>query len=353
MLTACDIVFTGCDAAPQSRETPVDAKREPSFTVIEQTESSASPVSSASAPAKKKRFGEAIVYIDGRAIGVMRHGEMPSSVTPVASSGFPRFRLTDYLTALGVDIAKVREVHLHGGRRASVLKGDELRAHKDDVLFAFNQATRGKPRMEWTDKDVDINTRIDTIANVAVYQDKPAPQIMLARRGPYLAFEEGKPIDGVAYAPKEKIVQGTRAYVDGKLVGTAKRKTIPDTFVVPGSSPARFRFVPYLESLGVSFKGARTVELIDGDDTLARIDGAKWSEMASSLEFTLPPGSQGHLVVDLGRFREGGDGKLARVSALLVHRTTSPRSEALVDLADVALPSGNQDSAPNPTEAEP
>jgi len=206
------------------------------------------------------------------------------------------------------------------------------------MLFAFNQATRGKPRMEWPDADIDVNTRIDTIAAMAVYIDKSPPKVMMSLRGPYLAFEEGKPLDSVAYAPTEKIVQGTRAYVDGKLVASVKRKTIPDAFVVPGSTPARFRLVDYVESLGVSFKGARAVELVDGDDVLARVDAATWASVAPDLEFSLGQGSQGHIVVDLSKLRNGASAP-ARVSALLVFRSMSPRTDKLVALSAI-LPVG-------------
>jgi hypothetical protein len=280
-------------------------------------------------PAAKRKFRDAVVYLDGRAVGVVKHSELPPTVEPKLVDGNPRYVVTNYLEHLGVRVDKIKQIHFYGGRRVSVLKGSDLRKSSDKILFAFNRRTAGQPRMEWGGR-VNTNSRIDTLSAIAIYQDKPAPKLLVGPRDMYLAFEDGQRLTEIPYAPQEDIFKGTRIYVDGRFAGAVKRKTIADRFLAEGATPhnARFRLVDYLESLGVSFNGARAIDFIDGDDTIARVDAAWWRRHAAGIEFSLPRRSRGrivtHLPSDAPLGPNSGELDSARVTAILVHQGVAP-----------------------------
>ena len=280
-------------------------------------------------PAQKRKFRDAVVYVDGRAVGVVKYGELPPDVQPVMVDGHVRYSVTDYLERLGVQVDKIKNIHFYGGRRVSVLKGSDLRKSSDKILFAFNRTTAGQPRMEWGGR-VNTNTRIDTLSAIAIYKDKAAPQLRIGPRDAFLAFDDGERIEGIPYAPQEDVFKGTRLYVQGHMVGAVKRKTIPDSFLAANTTVynPRFRLVDYLKSMGAKFEGAQSIDFIDGDDTIARVDAAWWKRHAAGIEFSLPRRSRGrivtHLPADAQLAKERGDLDSVRVTAILVHKNVPP-----------------------------
>src|SRR5947209_6756731 len=64
------------------------------------------PIQGETAPAKKPRFREATVYVDGQPKGVLRAFEMPASVKTHAMTSktgtIDRFLVGEYIAALGV-----------------------------------------------------------------------------------------------------------------------------------------------------------------------------------------------------------------------------------------------------------
>ena len=83
-----------------------------------------------------ERFKDPGVYIDGVPTSVLRFGELPITLKPVwieerAAVAFkkgdegPRFRITktrryrfsDYFRELGVDLEKIKELHIYGGNQ--------------------------------------------------------------------------------------------------------------------------------------------------------------------------------------------------------------------------------------------
>src|SRR5262245_15210395 len=97
-------------------------------------------------PEAERRFPEAAVYLDGKPIGVIKHSYLPTTLKShkkVLEAGYEvtRYRMVEYLESIGVKMDKIRELHLIGGRgRVAILPADEIRKHRDDLLFAF---TRG------------------------------------------------------------------------------------------------------------------------------------------------------------------------------------------------------------------
>jgi len=249
----------------------------------------------------KRRFKDAPVYIDGRRVGVIRPLEVPASLKPrmrirAGAKPTPRYSIAEYIAAAGGELAKVREVHLYGGRaRIAVISGEEVRKHREDLFFLFTGGARGKPRIGWPPDGIKTNTSIDVVQAVAVYQDKEPPSLDAKKGG--LSFADGKLIDGIPYAPNEEL-KGTRFYADGVLAGWMKRKILPNTMLLPGSdvSDGLFSLPAYIASLGVDPRKVKAIELIQDDDAVARLDGAALAS-EPPLTFTLPRRSQGNLVL--------------------------------------------------------
>ena len=280
------------------------------------------------------------MYIDGKVVAVLKHSELPLSLkSRILWDNFPMYRVAEYLQAIGANLTKIREVHFYGGSRQAIITGSELRKFKDKLMFAFTQADRGKPRMEWPQGGLKVNTHIDIIAALVVYQDKVPPTIHRTRREMYLAFEDGKKIDGIPYVPAEENIKGTRVYMDGVLTGAAKRKTLPSDFQVPDTdADPRFELVPYLKSLGVRTEGLQAVDFIAGDDTIARMTPKAWTDASAGLVFSLPRRNKGQMMVHFPPAKGPVTSGQARVSAIAVYRRLTPPER-------VITPAEQKDSA--------
>ena len=249
----------------------------------------------------RRRFKDAPVYIDGKRVGVIRPLEVPASLKPrmrtrPGATPAPRYSIAEYIAAVGGDPAKVKELHLYGGRgRISIIAGDELRKHKDDFFFLFTGGTRGKPRIGWPPTGIQSTGTIDLVQAAVVYQDRPPPAYD-AKKG-VLLTADNKPIEGIPYAPAEE-VKGTRFYADGVLAGWMKRKTLPSSILLPGADQASglFSLRAFIESLGVNPLEVKAIELVQDDDPVARLPG---SALAADppLTFKLPRRNQGNLVL--------------------------------------------------------
>jgi len=337
------LLASGCHKAPPPMLQPVSAR------IAERI-----PTSFATKPETKRRFGEAVAYIDGKAVGVVKYSEIPAELTrkpKLLPPDFPVFPLAEYLERVGADLTRIKQVHLYGGRRVSIIDGKELLRAKDRLVFAFSQGTDGgKPRIEWPSPGVKTNTRIDTVTAIAVYQDKEPPTLHPQQYvGSFLAFEDGTPLEGIPYAPKEDVFKGTRVYVGGRLAAAVKRKSIPDAFLVEGSpvTKPQFHLVSYLESVGVSFRGAKAVDFVDGDHTIARFESTWWRDHSGQIEFSLPRRSRGRIVVHMPESAplsaEHGNPDGARVTAIVVHDSVPPqRKIEIAERVGDDLPDGEK-----------
>jgi hypothetical protein len=250
----------------------------------------------------KRRFKDGPVYIDGRRVGVVRPLEVPAGLKPrmrvrPGLQPAPRYSVAEYIAAAGGDLAKVRQVHFYGGRgRVSIVSGDELRKHREDLFFLFTSGTRGKPRIGWPPSGIEaVGGTIDIVAATVVYQDKDPPIYEPKRR--FLHFGDHKPLEGIPYAPAEEL-KGTRFYADGVLLGWMKRKTLPNSMLLPGAdvSSGLFSLRAFVESLGVDLRKVKAIELVQEDDAVARLDGRALAA-EPPLAFRLPRRNQGNLVL--------------------------------------------------------
>jgi len=282
------------------------------------------PGAGADAPtANHPRYGETTMYVDGEARAVLRFMELPPRLKPVdqpaLAGSVERYLLADYLKAEGIDLARVRAVHVYGGQRVSPLTGDEVRAHAKELSFEFGGGDRGKPRIHYCG-DIRPPARVDMISALAVYVDKEPPQFHPDARGGFLAFADGVPIEGIPYLPREQS-KGTRVYVDGELAGVVKRKQLPDAILAGKEDGQRtFSLEAYLHSIGVDPAGARAIDLISGDDLVERLDSRQWDQAKKSFTFTIPAHSQGQIAVAV----PAAEGERAKISAVQIFTKLAP-----------------------------
>jgi hypothetical protein len=297
---------------------------------------------------KRPRFGQSTVYVDGKSVGVVRFSELPVGVKGVPhhlGGGFysTRYSVGEYLRALHVDMAKVRAVHLYGGRRVAVLDKAEFARIGDRVVLSFTQGDRGKPRVHFPSIPIKVNTTVDMLTNIAVYVDKQPPTL----KDGDLVMPDGTVIDEkVPYAPEEQ-GNGTRVYIDGTLVGTVKRKRLTSEMLLKAPAPDQgsakivaptnddhYSVLAYAGMLRADAKQAKAVDLIAGDDVVARV------EDVSSLSFNVPQRNRGQAVVDVPT---RGATRQARISAIQIYVHTQPPARSVVDLdaaPEAALGSG-------------
>lgn len=339
--TLAMVGFLLCAGCTPKRAQPV-AKAAP----VAPAPPAAEPVAQAAADTEKRpRLGDAAVYVDGQSRGVLRRLELPDTlkahlVMRPGGEQATRFYFAEYAKALGIDPSKVRALHLYGGSRVSIVDQAEFQRIGGEIAFAFSQDDRGKPRVRWPSKKLNVNTAIDMLSAVAFYVDKEPPHLLIEEGT--LAMPDGTPVEGkVPYAPNEQ-GNGTRVYVDGALVGTVKRKKLTDELLAPvpagkESDPASFSLVAYAGKLGIDAKRAKAVDIISGDDLVARLD----SKGAGKVTFRVPSRNRGQANVEVPAAEPEGKALVARVSAVQFFVKSAPpaRKVVSIDEASDATPS--------------
>jgi len=240
----------------------------------------------------KGRFGNAGVYVDGRFVGMLKHAELPptlSTTWKVLEDGraVRRYAFTEYLAALGVDVARVQALHLHGGRsRVGIISGSELRRVGAKLQFSFTRSDSGKPRVEYPDERLDTNTSVDKLAGLAVYLDKPAPRYDSGSRT--LRLADGRPVAGMAYSKGERH-GGTRVYLDGRFIGSVHRRSLSETL-----RDGEHSLASLIAEMGVEEQDVHHLQLVTRRGRVAVDDSA---ERLEALSFSLARHSRGRIRV--------------------------------------------------------
>ncbi|RMH40874.1 MAG: hypothetical protein D6689_12515 [Deltaproteobacteria bacterium] len=265
-------------------------------------------------PAEYKRGGrkwrDAGVYVDGVPIGVLWFGELPAKLRPVwledvrmldFRAGQPgpreekikvrRYRLAEYLEAAGVDLARVKAVHIYGGNHfVAEISGPELRRVRDRLYFGFGSETSGKP-LVYFPEDLRTSTTFDHIAAVCVYIDKRPPDV--SDNGDTLL--DGKVIDGIPYYG-EPMRGGIRVYKDDRLAVWIKRRMLAGAEKLAERTDAgelRWKLLPYLAKQGVDVTSVQAADLIYDERKVARLDRAALEQAY----FVANPQSSGQIVL--------------------------------------------------------
>ena len=224
----------------------------------------------------RQRYRAPVVYLDGTPLAVLSFGELPPGLETrwtllEDQRKVRRFLIADYLRALGVDLAKVKEVHAYGGReRIAVIKGAELRRFEKKLLFSFTQSDKGVPRLHWPGEGFETNDAIDKVVALTVYVTRLPP---IWNPESWSLELEGRAVEGIPYATTE-VRGGTRVYVDGRLAGFIKRNGVDMNALVPGSAEGgrpRYALLGQLATLGIRLEAMKSVDLIYEDVPLARL----------------------------------------------------------------------------------
>jgi hypothetical protein len=222
---------------------------------------------------KASVYKETFVYVDGEPKGAMIIPELPD--IPVAWSpdvisldfvrGQPgprekktwlrRWRLTDYLKAIGVNLSKVKVVYLHGGSGVIEVPGDVLRKYADGLRFDLTGNDMTKSRFFFP-QEMPRFGRFDRYVAVSVIVDK-AP---LKVTGHKELEQDGVIVTGIPYhgAPERG---GIRIYRDGVLALNIKRNTLGAAGRVAPTEP-RWNFEAILKSNGASIDEIAAADIV-------------------------------------------------------------------------------------------
>lgn len=250
------------------------------------------------------RWKDCGVYVDGKPVGFLTFGELPVALKPTwmeEEASIPlkpgykgpqtakikqrAYKLYDYLVAAGVDVAKVKEVHVYGPRFTDsiIVGGDEFRKKKDDLLFHFGGDVRGKP-IPIVPDEYGNNRSPDKITSIMVYIDKKPPKL---ERNVGLVLDGEVQIDVPYYG--EPLRGGVRVYLDDRLATTIKRKALDEVAADDG----KIKLLDYIKAQGVD-----TSKVVEGwvikDDRRAK--KLTQAELASAV-FQIAVGAEGKVLV--------------------------------------------------------
>lgn len=239
------------------------------------------------------RWKDTGVYVDGKPVGFLSWGELPAALPvtwvkdkvsdrkrpgtndPGWKWAYQRFyKFTDYLKVVGVDLRKVKEIHVYGPKLSQTLiatGADLLSPKAESFLFRFGTNTGGKA-IPQAGGDFGNGKVADKVTAVMVY---------VTKKPPTLVRNEGLELDGVMQTGVpyygDPIRGGVRIYLDGKLAAIIKRQELDAKKAVnagAGGEPA-WKLADIFAAQGVDTKKVveawvirdeRWEEKITGDD---------------------------------------------------------------------------------------
>jgi hypothetical protein len=188
------------------------------------------------------RWKDTVVYLDGRPIGFLQFGDLPITLKPTwvkqkisqnKPPGCPSclawkwteerfYRFTDYLRAIGVDPAKVKEIHVQGPKIPNTIVAtgaDLMTPAANEFEFRFGGRASGKA-LPHVALNFGNGQGPDKISAVMIYVTKKPPKV--TEDGYEL---DGQLTDGVPYYG-EPVRGGVRIYLDDKLAAIIKRQDL-------------------------------------------------------------------------------------------------------------------------------
>jgi hypothetical protein len=263
------------------------------------------------------------VYVDGRPVGVLSFGELPIALKPTwvveehsielepgykgpttRKSYARRYRIVDYLKAVGVDLRRVKEIQVLGPRTTQVIiaSGKDLRSPKgQELMFRFGASVGGKAIPVVPD-GFGNGVMPDKMSAVMVYIDKKPP-VLKVDEG--LALD-GKVVDGVPYYG-EPMRGGVRVYDDDRLTTVINKQLLEDA--PAETSPdgkRRWKLSALLKQSGVDLSKVVEAWAIADERRKQKFSRAE----LDALTFTMDDEKKNQIFV--------GDAKL-RVEALALH----------------------------------
>lgn len=221
------------------------------------------------------------VYVDGKPTGFLTWGELPIALPvtwiedEVSAEKEPgtdqpatrkvrqrHYRFDQYLKAIGVDLRKVKALHVYGPRftnsNVSTAK-DLLSPAAKSFMFRFGGNVSGKP-IPQVPPNFGNGKSADKIAGVMVYIHKKPPTLT----------EEGFMLDGVEQIgvpyQGDPIRGGVRVYMDDKLCGIIKRQELDGNRATKADDGTLYwKLVDELKLLGCDSSKAQQVWAIRDD----------------------------------------------------------------------------------------
>ena len=282
------------------------------------------------------------VFVDGVQASVLRYGDLPSMPSETLEGGAVRYKLVDYIKAIGIAPNAVKSIHVHGnGDRIGSVEGSELLKEPNRFQFQFLSGTTGTPAVRWDTDGLKNEFVVHEIRKVTIYVKK-ASAIIDAKKSCHVGAD-GECSDAVPYASGDA-VKGTRIYVDGKMVGFVKRRQLADTLVMgdtaaTATTPAerKYNLAKLVAGFGVDPTGVKAMDLVSGDDIIAHADSAKFASLAPELFFTLPKHNHGkvrvHVPASLQVAGASAD-KDALISSVQIFKSTKPASRELSAISE-------------------
>jgi len=241
------------------------------------------------------RYKDPVVYVDGKPVAVMKYPELPRAL-PVAwrddvelldfkpgDKGprtrpvrYRQYRVADYLQSLGIDLKKVKMLHIHGSlARVAAVTGDQLRNQvRDSLRFDFARETEGKVRI-YIPSDLKTNATFDKISGgFAVYINKEPPKVT---EDDTLELD-GKPVVGIPYYG-QPMRGGVRVYLDDRLATVIKRNQLPKPDRVDASGAPIYTLMHVLASQGVDTKKVAEAQLVYQGARAQLLDASELGEL--------------------------------------------------------------------------
>ena len=269
------------------------------------------------------RWSDPGVYVDGRPVGVLRFGELPVGLKPTwvpqehsiefdygykgprtRTSYERRYRVVDFLKALGVDVARIKQIQVLGPKTTSVIiaSGKELRSKKgQDLMFRFGAIAGGKP-IPCVPDHFGNGVMPDKMGGIMVYIDKKPP-VLVPDEG--LALD-GKVVDGIPYYG-EPMKGGVRVYVDDRLSADLQTQSLDELPAEVGADGSkRWKLASVLKQNGVDLTHVVELWTIANERRTHKLTRAE----LDTVTFTLDPKQKNAILV--------GDGQV-RATALALH----------------------------------
>jgi len=246
------------------------------------------------------RWKDTGVYLDGQPIGFLTFGEIPITLQPtwvkdkVSAEKRPHsndpgwrwaqqryYKFTDYLRAVGVDPAKVVEMHVYGPKytQAIIATGKDLMTKEaNEFMFRFGVNVGGKALPHLPYGFANGKTP-DKISSVMIYIKKKPP-VLDKQIGLFVL--DGVEQTGVPYYG-EPIRGGVRIYMDDKLSTIIKRQELDATKATTGpDGDLYWSYYDWLASKGVDTTKVVEAWVVNGERRREKISAADLKTMKFS-----------------------------------------------------------------------
>lgn len=237
------------------------------------------------------KWKDAGVYVDGKPLGFLTWGELPIgckvswmrdkvSAEKHAGTNEPGwkwaskryYKFNDYLKAIGIDIRKVKQLHVYGPKptQTLIVTGKDLQSKAaNDFWFWFGGNVTGKP-IPHAPENFGNGRVADKINSVMVYIDKQPP---------VLDEDVGMMLDGVEQTGVpyygEPVRGGVRIYLDDKLATIIKRQELDPAKAIKGADgEPHWKLTEFLASHGVDLKHVVEMWVVRGDKRSERFPAA-------------------------------------------------------------------------------